>query len=426
MRFSQKLILIMLGFSLGILLLHYFFGESKIMTINFDKYRYEVIDDSGEGGISKVNLIKDNNKAIVNCTITQDKYPWPYCALQIYLSTDGVNGVDLSSYSNINLDIDYQNSDPNTRLRVYLRNSNPAYTRMNDYGSLKNNGVEYAPGFKSGAKNILLSDFQVMTWWLADYEIPLEHAGLEFTNVTVLEISTPAKTENGTFNMVINSIELQGSWIDENTLLKILLYSWFAVITSYFCFEQRRLSRNLQESNQLTQQFVELANRDPLTGARNRHAVKTWLEQVTYLVPQDAQIFSVIYIDIDYFKQINDRLGHQVGDDVLKEFVSLITNLVDITDFFARWGGEEFVILSSCTTVDKAAEKAEYIRNAVEQHSWIHNERLTCSLGVAVMEGKGIVEVIACADRALYKAKVTGRNRVIVLDDVIDTLDECF
>lgn len=132
------------------------------------------------------------------------------------------------------------------------------------------------------------------------------------------------------------------------------------------------------------------------------------------------QQFSVIYIDIDFFKRINDKLGHQVGDDILREFVLVVTGSIKTTDFLVRWGGEEFIVFSPHTSLEQALEKAEHIRCAIEHHLWCHNDPLTSSFGVAEMGNERISEVIARADDALYKAKNQGRNRVVRSNNLPD------
>lgn len=434
MRIFQKITIGMLIISIGVLVWYHFRGDTKMITINPEQYQYYAADDKKVGGISDAILVEKNGKPSMRCTMKKGKYAWPYCEVAIHFSDSIFEGIDLSSYSKLILDIDYKSADPNGRLRVYLRNSNPIYTKRNDGASLKFNGVEYEPGFNAGPKEIDLSDFQVMTWWIADYKVPVEHAAPEFSNISIIEIATSSTVKSGDFEMTINSIELRGSWIKENTLLKIILYAWLVMIVGYILYEQRRLNKKLKVSTyresrlrklndslkEKNVEFAELAHRDSLTGARNRNAVRDWLDQMSQQVRWGKQTFSVIYIDIDYFKKINDKLGHQTGDDILREFVLVITSAIKNTDFLVRWGGEEFIVFCPNHNAQQATEKAEHIRKTVEHHLWCHNESLTCSLGVTEMKDERITEVIARADDALYKAKNAGRNKVITSVSVGD------
>lgn len=426
MRMILKIVLTMLLLSIALLFWHHLYGGSKKFIITPDKYQYSATDDGKVGGVSQSSFHFKENKPTITCNLKRGGYAWPYCEAAIHLSDSIFEGVDLSDYSALILDIDYKNSDPNGRLRVYLRNSNPVYTKRNDAASLKFNGIEYEPGLHAGPKEISLSDFQVLTWWIADYKVPVEHASPEFTNISMIEIATASGVGEGHFEMTINSIELRGDWIKETTLLKALLGAWFVVILACILYEQYALNKKLKASKyreyrlrklndvlkEKNVEFAELAHRDSLTGARNRNAVRDWLESMSQQVRWGKQTFSVIYLDIDFFKKVNDELGHQTGDDVLREFVLVVTSVIKSTDFLVRWGGEEFIVFSPNTDLHMASEKAEMIRHTVDHHLWCHNERLTCSIGVAEMKDERITEVIARADDALYKAKNAGRNNV--------------
>ena len=129
-------------------------------------------------------------------------------------------------------------------------------------------------------------------------------------------------------------------------------------------------------------------------------------------------IFSLIMLDIDNFKKINDTYGHLCGDEILKGLAKLIRGCLRSMDVFARYGGEEFAILLPETAAPDAVQTAERIRSAVEQHAFIWSDngmRITVSQGVAVYPSPGVHErfdIIAKADAALYEAKAAGRNRV--------------
>ncbi|OCH15254.1 MULTISPECIES: GGDEF domain-containing protein [unclassified Aliivibrio] len=433
MRVLQKITIGMLIFSIGILTWYHFYGDTKTITISPNMHAYYAADDTKVGGISESRLVDGNGQPNLICELKRGNYPWPYCEAAIHLSDSIFKGIDLSDYSKLVLDIDYKSTDPNGRLRVYLRNSNPAYTKRNDAASLKFNGIEYEPGFNTGPKEIDLSDFQVLTWWIADYKVAVEHAAPEFSNISIIEIATASGVADGEFDITINSIEFRGVWIKETTLLKSILYVWLAIIMSYVWYEQKRLNKKLKASTyregrlknlndslkEKNVEFAELAHRDSLTGARNRNAVRAWLDRMSQQVRWGKQTFSVIYIDIDYFKKVNDELGHQTGDDILREFVLVITGAIKSTDFLVRWGGEEFIVFSPNHNLVEAAEKAEQIRHTIEHHLWCHNEPLTSSFGVAEMKNERITEVIARADDALYKAKNAGRNRVVISQNIV-------
>jgi len=433
-RNIQKITIGIVIVTLIILVWYHFRANTKTYTITPDNFRFMNIDDSSKGGLSSSAIKFKEGKAYITCEVVKNSdYPWPYCELEISLSDNVFQGIDFSEYNKISLDIDYTTSHPNKRLRVYIRNSHPAYTRADERTSLKFNGIEYSPGFGDGEKSINLDTFQVLTWWIADNNIGIEHASTDFSNVPIIEIATASGVTEGSFEIIVNSIEFQGVWIKESTMLKILLYTWLLLIIGFILYEQSKLHQRLRKSHQraaklfklnqrLTEKnvkFSELANRDPLTGALNRNAVQDWLKEMSQQVRWDKQDFSALFIDIDNFKHVNDRYGHQVGDDILREFVLLISANIRSSDYLVRWGGEEFIVFFPETNSHQAKHRAERIRNIVATHQWCHHNELTCSIGIAQMRDERITEMIARADEALYKAKSNGRNQVISANPVL-------
>jgi len=130
------------------------------------------------------------------------------------------------------------------------------------------------------------------------------------------------------------------------------------------------------------------------------------------------QPYSVALFDLDHFKTINDRFGHAAGDAVLRDFCTLVQAHMRVTDRFARWGGEEFVLLMPVTTpVESASLAVERIRSAVASHDWSCTSPLTAALRVTVsagvatsVPGESVEALVARADVALYQAKDAGRN----------------
>ena len=154
---------------------------------------------------------------------------------------------------------------------------------------------------------------------------------------------------------------------------------------------------------------------DNLTGIYNRHMFLEVFEKELANRSRYDRDLSLIMFDIDHFKQINDRYGHGVGDQVLSSLTVLVRDHLRRSDTFARWGGEEFLILLTETDIESAARVAEMLRNRIENHPFERVRGVTCSFGVTdVQEGETHTNVIIDrADRLLYRAKGEGRNRVI-------------
>lgn len=155
---------------------------------------------------------------------------------------------------------------------------------------------------------------------------------------------------------------------------------------------------------------------DALTNIGNRRSIDKWLEKEFERCYDTSDFFSVIIFDIDHFKKINDKFGHDIGDHVLKEFTSLVKNCLHPDDLFGRWGGEEFIIILKDKTLLEAAELAENLRNIIESHSFRFVGHITSSFGVSTFRSYDVPKtLIKRADQALYMAKKKGRNMVQTL-----------
>lgn len=156
-----------------------------------------------------------------------------------------------------------------------------------------------------------------------------------------------------------------------------------------------------------------LASTDPLTQIYNRMKIGHLMETEIAKSIKTKKPLSLVAIDIDFFKKINDTYGHQVGDDVLIKVVDLIKSKIRSNDIFGRWGGEEFMLLLVGANLNVALDRAETFRASLAGHDFIEPKTVTSSFGVASFkEGDTMGSFIKRADEALYAAKRNGRNRV--------------
>lgn len=159
--------------------------------------------------------------------------------------------------------------------------------------------------------------------------------------------------------------------------------------------------------------LTQLAARDALTGAWNRRTLDESLLQKISSKKRNNHQSSLLILDLDHFKKINDTYGHSVGDDILKKVADLIRSSIRITDKFYRYGGEEFVIVADSTDLEAASVLAESIRSRVEHSRIFSKEKITISLGIASINQADSAESwLNLADEALYAAKNQGRNMV--------------
>lgn len=166
----------------------------------------------------------------------------------------------------------------------------------------------------------------------------------------------------------------------------------------------------------LYKQAVSMAFTDPLTKTHNRAALEDSLQREIQLANRRSNHLSVIFLDIDHFKSINDIHGHEAGDIALASTANCIKDMLRGSDVVFRYGGEEFVILLSDTNLDGAQIIAERIRKSVEHHTIAYGMeilKLTASLGISSLRGNDTCDsFVKRADDAMYLAKENGRNQI--------------
>ncbi len=185
---------------------------------------------------------------------------------------------------------------------------------------------------------------------------------------------------------------------------------------------QYKLRKKIDEINSLkaeleryVKKIEQLSITDSLTKIYNRSKFESSLDYEIERARRYGNPLSLIIFDIDHFKSINDTYGHLIGDSVLMEIANLVKNNIRSTDIFARWGGEEFVILAPNINKEQARILAEKIRRLIANHRFKYVDHVTVSLGVTeFLPTDNKESFIKRADEALYLAKRKGRNRVEV------------
>jgi two-component system cell cycle response regulator len=180
---------------------------------------------------------------------------------------------------------------------------------------------------------------------------------------------------------------------------------------------RRRYTDHLRDN---VQNSIEMAITDPLTGLHNRRYMESHLATLAEQAALRGKPVSLMMLDIDYFKSVNDDYGHDAGDDVLREFAVRIRKSIRGIDLACRYGGEEFVIVMPETDLHVAGMVAERVRRAIAGEPFAIEKGarridVTISIGLSVLDRKGdpMADVMKRADQALYRAKRDGRNRVV-------------
>ncbi|WP_373483577.1 PAS domain S-box protein [Acetobacterium sp.] len=173
------------------------------------------------------------------------------------------------------------------------------------------------------------------------------------------------------------------------------------------------IERDITERKILLEELKDLAIKDQLTGLYNRRKIDEVLMKEKAEAESGDHHLSVIMVDIDMFKLVNDQHGHLVGDQVLTEITEILTKGIRRIDVLGRWGGEEFIIICTDTDLEGATVLAEKLRKLVAAHDFNGVGKKTCSFGVAQLRKKETIdELLLRSDLALYRAKERGRNRV--------------
>lgn len=218
--------------------------------------------------------------------------------------------------------------------------------------------------------------------------------------------------------------------IDETNYLLIyqvivgtLLVVFLLAIRTYFI---SRYNRRLTDKNEQLEalrlrlehtnaELEFLSTHDPLTKLYNRHYFnRQFVHEHRSEISSEGAI-CLVMLDIDFFKEINDTLGHAVGDNILMELSGVLQHCVRETDVVARWGGEEFVILCHQTSIDLVKTLCQRIAAAIKDYRFSGNVQLTCSFGIAkLVNNEPMQSCFERADKALYQAKALGRNQICV------------
>ena len=184
-----------------------------------------------------------------------------------------------------------------------------------------------------------------------------------------------------------------------------------------------RISTRNRELSKFVAEMETMATTDGLTGVLNRRHVMERLIKIREMAKRNAFSFVVVYVDLDFFKQVNDNYGHHVGDDVLKGFSKLMQETVTEGDLVARLGGEEFLLVLVNADMHTAMPVIESLREATTSLRFDSASELRISVSMGAAEfsaGESLDHLLARADDALYTAKESGRNRVCVAAEVRD------
>lgn len=382
--------------------------------------------DPVSGGNSEARIISSKGEFGWRCTL-RDQHPYPFCGFEIIFDPARQNGLDLQPYDRIRIWMNYEG--PAETVRFYLRNFDPAYSTPGENDTTKYNQIEFGTGLLNKPVEFEMADFFVANWWVQRYRIPPQLSHPQFDNIVVLEVQTGNDPPAGDYHFQLERVEFSGQIIPTQQWYQAIIATWLVAALLFLAVRivglnrelRRRKVRELEliEINGLldtrSRQLEEMARTDPLTGVFNRQGIEEAIKVGLTEWRHSRKPLSIIMLDVDFFKQINDTHGHSVGDRVLAGLSELMQNNIRQDELLARWGGEEFVLVCRNAPLKQAGKLAEKLRTLVEGHRFENDINVSISIGVATLiDGETLDQLFVRADEALYKAKHAGRNRIVL------------
>jgi diguanylate cyclase (GGDEF)-like protein len=416
---SSHALVLLLGILLTCLAVigHRFLPERRLAIVSSPQGPYPFLMQSGDGAPADIQWV-DQTRFHFACQFPAAAAVDQGCSFGYPLHGENVNeGVDLSRYRTLNLSIRYTG---NARyLRVAIRNFDPRFSTLEDLNSPKYNYVNIPARDLTKPVAISLGEFWVPEWWIAQYDLPRDLSHPDLSNATIFSIDLRGDLAGSKHDIHIDRIEFTGDWISAETWYFGILCVIVVFATSYGIWqwallrrrhrEQRKKIHDLEDEKE---KYRQLSTLDGLTNVLNRHGIERFVENLE-ITRTPA---SVIVIDIDHFKRVNDERGHYGGDRVLRTMGDILRSHTRNTDGLARWGGEEFVLVCPGASLSSAADLAEKLRHRIMETNFIPEDPLpiTASFGVAASRpDQSFDDVFQQADQALYLAKSRGRNCVV-------------
>jgi diguanylate cyclase (GGDEF)-like protein len=394
---------------------------------------------SGEAAATWLDGASRSYRCIFPDNFTAPDY---FCGFYLQLNPLLSKGMNLSRFDKIKIDINYLGGAK--KVRVFLRNYNTAYSVTGDNNSLKFNAASFDVKETDTLVEIDLNDFAVADWWLAQYNISKSLSQPDFRNIVVIGIDfADNKPPVGNHDFQIRSITLEGRWISRENWYLLIIYLWIFGVFIYaiYCFiilrkkNQHDLSvmYQLHEKNDLLRSEKDgqqkLSTVDSLTNTYNRFGVDQIINTLMSISHDshketDVPFYSLVLIDIDHFKRVNERRGYDVGDRILQQVATLIKNTSRAQDFVARWGGEEFLVIMPNTDKHAGIALAEKVRSAISKIEFEPQVPLLITISAGICErldNEDFASAFKRVDKALYKAKQQGRNCCSMASDSIET-----
>ncbi|MCE3253866.1 MAG: hypothetical protein K0Q67_2886 [Cellvibrio sp.] len=402
-------------------LAYFVLPERKERILPDQVENYHLFFDSTQGGQTLAQWV-DEKQFSFKCLAAAGNSGTPYCGLSINIGKAAQDTM-YSQYQRMELKINYHGN--NQRLRLKMHNFNPANPKGDNRETLKGLDVSFTQ--EETLAPIVLRDFA----WIATESSPFSDNTLD----VVIDLVPPITA--GEHVIQLEYADLYGQLLPAETWYLGVAIFWLCsnllFITRHLVLQERRIRNDSKRLSTLahfsddlqqeSQRYKLLSNTDPLTGALNRNG---FAHEIGQRVSNEILLrnTTMMVIDLDHFKRINDKHGHDAGDLVLRDVAQVIHKNTRANDLFVRWGGEEFILFCEDTNAQHALLIAEKIRAAVEAMPIRHDEKtlsVTISIGIGVVESQEHFEALfRRTDQALYRAKHLGRNCVVLSEPEAD------
>ncbi len=327
--------------------------------------------------------------------------------------------LDLSGYSGVWMDIDYRG--PAKFIHLSLQNHEPAIDLANPGRQFRPQSVGIATSELHEPVYVRLKEFKASDWWVNQFALHRMESDARFDRIRAITVEIKEQPPHSKHYFEVRSITFVGDWISkENFYLAIILA--FAALLSlegtfrvYTLYNRHRAAqKSLDALNEYNQKLRSAAFKDELTQLLNRRAIHEIVSKNLDLKNENG--LAIIVIDIDHFKKFNDTYGHALGDRVLVKVAESLRQASRDYDQIARWGGEEFVIVTRESYPENLLAYAEKLREKVAANPIFKegsSEPIFVTISVGITQSRldeSFDAALERADKALYRSKEKGRN----------------
>lgn len=426
--------------TVGVMVAHYLLPPKRIVIHPDSDNAMTIYSDNEWGGESTVAWLSEPETRWL-CVLKRSP-AHPVCGLSVHWNDTDRKYIDAHGFTSLKVTMRYKG--PAHTLRIYMRNFDGRHGIREDRDTHKFMYVnipanDFGDFNKSYTTEISLTEFQVADWWRDEFKVDRNNAKPQFDHITSFGVDFPFPQVMGEHTIELERVELVGTWVKAEVLYLGIILTWLMTLfveTTWRMYRWRKLANeNLRQVKDLTdyarslrersEKYRELSHIDSLTEVYNRYG---FMQTLKSLFGKGTLNGSLMIIDIDHFKSVNDSYGHVQGDQILFETAQLFSNNIRKSDIFARWGGEEFVLLVPRYDLSQATALSEKLRLLIEKHEFTVAEgadsqkaeteaiKITVSIGLTSFSRlDSLNSAFIRADEALYSAKSSGRNRIVAV-----------